>query len=95
MDVDPEVHRVRDNQFGVFDLLEYLQLDGWGTVGKEDKGGGLITFGKDWAKRLEDIEIYFQSFPVIHVGKVFTFPGKCLFSSFDLESLCIDISGGK
>src|SRR5258707_428299 len=90
-DVEPQVHGVGYDEFGLGHLVEHVGLEGRGDVGQQDERRSLVGGGQMRRKVLEDSQLGQERAAVVHVRFVFAGPVKSL-SRFDLESLAINLA---
>ena len=73
-DVDPEIHRVGDNEVGADQLVQHMVLKGRSDVAEEDHSRRAIRLGKIGSEVLEDIQLHRAGLALIHVPHVFAGP---------------------
>ena len=88
-DVQPEVHRVGDDEPGFVHLVEDVVLERRGDVGEEDEGRLLVLLGKVRGELLEHAQLGGERAAVVHVDLVFAGPVEGL-ARLDLEARQVD-----
>ena len=76
--VNPEVHRVGDDELGFLHLAEHLQLQFGGDVGQENKVARFVMVGKGRREGFDNIERDRAGLAGVHIPHVFAGPAEGL-----------------
>jgi len=88
--VDPEVHRVADDEFGRRQLAQELSLDGWVRVGEEDVVGVLQGVGDSRRGFGDDVEVGAEAFAFVPVLEILAVPTEGLGTCAGFEAGGVD-----
>ena len=90
-DVDPEVHRIRNDEAGLADLVEDMVLKVRRDVCQENDWSLAVAFGQGGCEGLENIQLHRAGLSGVHVPHVFARPAEG-FPGNDLEAGEIDLA---
>ena len=90
-DVDPEVHRVRDHEARLADLIEDMVLKVGRDVGQKDDWSLAVAVGQGGGEGLENIQLHGAGLTGVHVPHVFPGPAEG-FAWNDLEAGEVDLA---
>ena len=93
-DVDPEVHRIRDDEARLADLVEHMVLEVWRDVGQEDDRGLAVGLGEGGGEGLENIQLHRAGLARVHVPHVFAGPAEG-FSGNNLQAFEVDAAAAE
>ena len=93
-DVDPEIHRVGDDEPGPGHLVEDMTLQARGNIGKQDIFGVIISRRQRGCEMFKYIELDAAGRARVEVGVVFPGPAKG-FAGGDLQPAKVDLAAAE
>ncbi len=90
-DVDPEIHRVGDDEFRARHLVEDVALQTRADVREEDVRRGVVSGGKRRGEVLEDVQLDAAGFAGVEIPHVFARPTEG-FALRDLQAGEVDVA---